>query len=103
MSQPVMHANRAIRRAELRKIVPLSDTTIYELEQRGEFPKRFYLTARCAAWDLGEVLDWLKTRKQSSEKRSGPEAPCPDVHERKSRPTKQMDRRRTFAHSQAKA
>src|SRR5438093_12753414 len=29
---------RAIRRTELRQIVPLADTTIYELEQRGDFP-----------------------------------------------------------------
>ena len=35
--------------------VPLADTTIYELEQRGEFPRRFNLTARCVAWDLAEV------------------------------------------------
>ena len=29
---------RAVRRRELRKIVPLADTTIYEMERRGEFP-----------------------------------------------------------------
>jgi hypothetical protein len=27
-----------VRRSELRRIVPLGDTTIYELEQKGEFP-----------------------------------------------------------------
>ena len=43
-------------------MVPLSATTIYELEQRGEFPKRFYLTPRCAAWDLDEVNEWLEQR-----------------------------------------
>ena len=43
---------RTVRRAELRRIVPLADTTIYELEQRGEFPRRFNLTARCVVWDL---------------------------------------------------
>jgi prophage regulatory protein len=35
---------RTIRRTELREIIPLSDTTIYEMEQRGEFQRRFYLT-----------------------------------------------------------
>jgi prophage regulatory protein len=53
---------RVIRRDELRSIVPLADTTIYELEQRGEFPKRFYLTSRCAVWDLAEVEAWLRAR-----------------------------------------
>lgn len=43
-------------------MVPLSATTIYEMEQRGEFPKRFYLTPRCAAWDLDEVNEWLEQR-----------------------------------------
>ena len=31
-------ARRTIRRNELRLLVPLADTTIYEMEQRGEFP-----------------------------------------------------------------
>ena len=35
---------RAIRRHELRSIVPLADATIYEVEQRGEFPRRFTLS-----------------------------------------------------------
>ena len=43
---------RAVRRRELRKIVPLADTTIYEMERRGEFPQRFYLTSKCVVWDL---------------------------------------------------
>lgn len=46
---------RTIRRHELRQIVPLADTTIYEMEQRGEFPRRFALTTRCVVWDLAEV------------------------------------------------
>src|SRR5215813_13623421 len=51
---------RMIRRSELRRFVPLADTTIYELEQRGEFPGRFNLTARCVVWDLAEVEAWMK-------------------------------------------
>tara|TARA_R110000787_G_scaffold239892_2_gene346140 strand:+ start:361 stop:672 length:312 start_codon:yes stop_codon:yes gene_type:complete len=31
--------NRAVRRAELRKLVPLSDVTIHELERPGEISK----------------------------------------------------------------
>jgi prophage regulatory protein len=47
--------NPLVRRQQLRELVPLADTTIYEMEQRGEFPKRFYLTPRCPVWDLGEI------------------------------------------------
>jgi Prophage CP4-57 regulatory protein (AlpA) len=36
-----MPIKRTIRRQQLREIVPLADSTIYEMEQRGEFPKRF--------------------------------------------------------------
>lgn len=43
---------RTIRRQELRQIVPLAETTIYEMERRGEFPRRFNLTPRCVVWDL---------------------------------------------------
>jgi predicted DNA-binding transcriptional regulator AlpA len=38
---------RTIRRQQLREIVPLADSTIYEMEQRGEFPRRFALSPRC--------------------------------------------------------
>lgn len=59
-------ATRAIRRSQLLALVPLSHTTIYEMELRGEFPSRFYLTPRCAAWDLREVLEWLANKQQTT-------------------------------------
>lgn len=59
-----MRRTRAgIRRTELRRMVPLAKTTIYELEKRGEFPRRFHLTRRCVVWDLAEVEEWLKKRR----------------------------------------
>ncbi|CUR81622.1 putative transcriptional regulator [Achromobacter xylosoxidans] len=57
---------RTIRRQELRQIVPLAETTIYEMERRGEFPRRFNLTPRCVVWDLAEVEAWIEQRKQAS-------------------------------------
>lgn len=77
---------RTVRRAELRRIVPLADTTIYELEQRGEFPRRFNLTARCVVWDLGEVEAWLAERRRASEAAQLGRAPYPDVRKRRARP-----------------
>jgi predicted DNA-binding transcriptional regulator AlpA len=50
---------RTIRRQQLRKMVPMADSTIYEMEQRGEFPRRFALSPRCIVWDLAEVEAWL--------------------------------------------
>src|ERR1700731_4759160 len=56
---------RTIRRHELRLVVPLADSTIYEMEKRGEFPRRFNLTPRCIVWDLEEVEAWLEQRRQA--------------------------------------
>ncbi|WP_081620339.1 AlpA family transcriptional regulator [Ancylobacter sp. FA202] len=79
-------SKRTIRRSQLREIVPLADTTIYDMEQRGEFPQRFYLTSRCVVWDLAEVEAWLAMRRQASNTKAVKRAPSPDVHLRKTRP-----------------
>jgi prophage regulatory protein len=79
---------RTIRRTELRQIVPLADTTIYNMERRGEFPRRFNLTARCVVWDLTEVEAWLDARRQASDSAQLKRAPSPDVRRRKRRPVK---------------
>jgi prophage regulatory protein len=81
------NARRTIRRKELRLIVPLADTTIYELEQRGEFPRRFNLTPRCVGWDLSEVEAWIGDRKRNSTVLPKL-TPHPDVRLRKSRPVR---------------
>ena len=85
---------QTVRRAQLRKIVPLSDTTIYELEQRGDFPKRFYLTPRCVVWDLAEVEAWIDARRKASDDALIERAPSPDVRQRRARPVKGESRAR---------
>ena len=79
---------RTIRRHQLREMVPLADTTIYDMEQRGEFPRRFYLTSRCVVWDLAEVEAWLEERRRASRAKAVKRAPVPDVQLRKTRPIK---------------
>ncbi len=89
MSQtPAPLSKRTIRRHQLREIVPLADTTIYDMEQRGEFPQRFYLTSRTVVWDLGEVEAWLEERRRASKANTAKRAPTPDVTLRKTRPVK---------------
>lgn len=75
---------RTIRRKELRQIVPLAETTIYAMERRGEFPRRFNLTPRCVVWDLAEVEAWIEARKQAPRGA----ASKPDVYLRKTRPVR---------------
>jgi prophage regulatory protein len=79
---------QTIRRPELRKIVPLADTTIYEMEQRGEFPRRFHLSSRCVVWDLAEVEAWIEERRRASDAAMIKRAPSPDVRQRKTRPVR---------------
>ena len=78
-----------------RKLVPgtsmavgLPNATVYEMEQRGEFPRRFALTPRCVVWDLSEVQEWLAARRSKPILR----APSPDVKQRRARPVKEQDR-----------
>ncbi|MDR3528470.1 MAG: AlpA family phage regulatory protein [Rhizomicrobium sp.] len=57
--------NRAlIGRKTLHAMIPLSERTIYNMEQRGEFPRRIALTSRNVAWDLAEV-ERIEARKTS--------------------------------------
>lgn len=79
---------RTIRRRELHQIVPLAETTIYEMEQRGEFPRRFRLTPRCVVWDLEEVEAWIESRKQASRSAEADTSPGPDVRLRRHRPVR---------------
>jgi prophage regulatory protein len=79
---------RTIRRHELRQIVPLADSTIYEMEQRGEFPRRFALSPRCVVWNLAEVEAWLAERRARPIERAQP----PDVCQRRTRPVREPDR-----------
>ncbi|MBN3005612.1 AlpA family phage regulatory protein [Chromobacterium alkanivorans] len=76
-----------IRRDDLRKMVPLADSTIYEMEKRGEFPKRFNLTSRCVVWDQEEVEAWIEARKTAE---NVDKTPGPDVRKRKTRPVRQL-------------
>jgi len=65
---------RLISRKQLLAMVPLSDRTFYDLEKRGEFPRRIVLTRRNVAWDLAEVEAWIESRR-----RSGAKVPAPGL------------------------
>ncbi len=53
-------------------MVPPADSTIYEMKQRGEFPRRFALSPRGMVWDLAEVQAWLESRHSAPVKRAVP-------------------------------
>lgn len=53
-------------------MIPLSERTIFNMEQRGEFPRRIALTSRNVAWDLEEVEAWIEARRQAGNQASRP-------------------------------
>ena len=85
---PTITIQQIIRRKQLRQMVPLADTTIYDMERRGEFPRRFFLTSRCVVWVLSEVQQWLAQRRQERQAVLAASGPFPDVRKRKRRPVK---------------
>ena len=84
---------QTIRRREFRVIFPLADSTIYEMEQRGEFPRRFSLSPRCVVWDLEEVEAWLIERRRASDQGRVRRTPPPDVRLRRANPVRSQRRR----------
>ncbi|MDA8520379.1 helix-turn-helix transcriptional regulator [Acidovorax sp. NCPPB 4044] len=54
-----------INRKKLLAMIPLSERTIFNMEQRGEFPRRIALTSRNVAWDLAEIEAWIEARRSS--------------------------------------
>ncbi|MCM8885338.1 MAG: AlpA family transcriptional regulator [Candidatus Thiodiazotropha sp.] len=61
-----------INRKTLLAMIPLSERAIFNMEKRGDFPRRIALTSRNVAWDLAEVEEWIETRKQSGEQADRP-------------------------------
>lgn len=61
-----------INRKKLLEMIPLSTRTIYNLEKRGDFPRRIALTSRNVAWDLSEVEEWIEARKSSGDQAARP-------------------------------
>ena len=61
-----------IGRKRLLAMIPLSEKSIYNMEKRGDFPRRIALTSRNVAWDLGEVEAWIENRKSSGEQAARP-------------------------------
>lgn len=61
-----------INRKKLLAMIPLAIRTIYNMEQRGDFPRRIALTSRNVVWDLAEIEEWIEARKSSGLQASRP-------------------------------
>ena len=61
-----------INKKTLLGMIPLSEKAIYNMEKRGDFPRRIALTTRNVAWDLAEVTAWIEGRKASGDQAARP-------------------------------
>ena len=75
MTNDTRQATTLINRKTLLAMIPLADRTIYDMEKRGDFPRRIVLTSRNVAWDLAEVEQWIEARKYSTAKACKPGLP----------------------------
>lgn len=71
-AKPSAKVKQLINKKILHTMVPLSERTIYTLEQQGLFPRRFALSARSVVWDQDDVLAWMEKRKQEAAQASRP-------------------------------
>ncbi len=51
-----------LRLSKVKDITALSETTIWRLEQAGQFPKRRKISKRAVAWSAAEVYEWLENK-----------------------------------------
>lgn len=56
-------SDRILRASEVHDITGLSRTTIWRMENKGEFPRRVSLGGNLVGWRLSEVNHWLSTRQ----------------------------------------
>jgi prophage regulatory protein len=58
-------ATRAIRLPEVCNLTGMSASTIWRKGKKGDFPKGFHLSDMIVAWDEGEILDWIHSKKSN--------------------------------------
>lgn len=75
---------RTLRREQVLRKTSLSRTSQYCLEKKGDFPRHFMLTPRCAVWFEDEIDAWLESRRAAALAA----APGPDVLLRKLNPVR---------------
>jgi predicted DNA-binding transcriptional regulator AlpA len=69
MSDEKPGPRRMINIVELRKIVPLARSTIFNMEKAGRFPKSKYITPARRVWFEDDIIHWQEHELVETEKR----------------------------------
>ena len=59
-----MTRTRLINEKEVLALIGLSRSTLWRLEQSGQFPSRLQVSTRAVRWILAEVLEWIESRQR---------------------------------------
>tara|TARA_B110000977_G_scaffold129074_1_gene164645 strand:- start:2 stop:439 length:438 start_codon:yes stop_codon:yes gene_type:complete len=62
-NMPESSPDRILRAKEVKEITGLSRTTLWRLENKGDFPRRVSLGVGSVGWRYSEVKDWLTNRQ----------------------------------------
>jgi prophage regulatory protein len=54
-----------ILKHERRRLVPLSEATVWRMERRNEFPRRIRVSSGRVAWRRSEIERWLEHRQRA--------------------------------------
>jgi prophage regulatory protein len=65
-------AARLINKRQVLAMIPVCEKTLYNMEKRGDFPRRFSITARLVAWDAGEVEAWMLAQQSAGRQIQAP-------------------------------
>ena len=57
-------AERHLRRTAVQHITGLSRSAIYDLMQKGQFPRPVRLTAKAVGWPESTIAEWLASREK---------------------------------------
>ncbi|ARD46603.1 AlpA family phage regulatory protein [Colwellia sp. PAMC 21821] len=55
--------DRIVKEAEREKITAISRSQAFQLERKGQFPKRVKLSSHSVGWRLSSLLDWVSSRE----------------------------------------
>ena len=59
-----MTTTRLINEKQVLALIGLSRSTLWRLEQSGQFPSRLQVSTRAVRWNLAEVLEWIESRQR---------------------------------------
>lgn len=59
--------NILIPKKKVIEMTSLSNSTIFRMQRKGQFPKRIQISKGRVAWREADVVDWIQSRTEGTE------------------------------------